>query len=304
VAEELLALARLLNDAWLLASANSFLNDFADPTDKDERYAQYAEQAFQWANRTGDRFLTGESLAGLARVYLIRGQASQAIDYASRALVLYEAVGSNARQADAHRLIGTGLINSGDVNAALPHLEKNLRLACLTADRERLFQAYNSLAVLYIRQGKYEEAKAMFSEAVRIARDLNQPLMLGVGLGNLAYVLTDVGELSEADHLMYEALQISDQHQVHGHLPFIVLVAAMLKAKYGEFAKAIEWIACCQAVPELRPDLRFYMQKNLAEIAEKVSPEVLAAAQERGKGLQLEAIVAEILGEENRAIDE
>jgi Flp pilus assembly protein TadD len=65
-------------------------------------------------------------------------------------------------RAEAHEKLGLAIFLRGDPQAALPHLERARRLDPASAS------AHLNLAVLYAQLGRFPEARALASEALRL----------------------------------------------------------------------------------------------------------------------------------------
>src|SRR5579875_94245 len=110
------------------------------------------------------------------------------------------------------------------------------------ADLPALAVTLNSLALLYHRQGKYQNAKVLYQEALEVRERVYGPVHESIAqtLNNLASLYADLGKYQEAEVLYERALPIY-QHTVgpdHPDTATALYNLAMLYEEQGKFSQA------------------------------------------------------------------
>jgi serine/threonine-protein kinase len=111
----------------------------------------------------------------------------------------------------------------------------------------------NNLASVLRRSGRPAEAKAVYRDALSVARSVFGPAhpQLARTINNLAVVLRDEGDVAGAEPLMREALAMSRKLYGTEH-PDIALQLSNLAALVGARGDADEWVAMARQSLEMR----------------------------------------------------
>lgn len=154
--------------------------------------------------------------SGLAYAYLILHQAyigagrTPPVDYAERALEIYERLKKHRLVARVLNSLGVEAHRRGDFNRAV-ELYSRSRTALIEAGEVLPAAAVaNNLAEMLVDEGRYAEAKPAFEDALAVSRAAGQKAYVGVISGNLAHVAAMEGRFADADALTGEALEILD----------------------------------------------------------------------------------------------
>ncbi len=82
---------------------------------------------------------------------------------------------------------------------------ESMREAERVGSLEALGRAWNNLGALYYRQGRKEEARAAYQQALALAKEGREWVLTAAVLANLAELQGDPASLEEAIHLLQEA---------------------------------------------------------------------------------------------------
>ena len=104
-------------------------------------------------------------------------------------------------------------------------------------------------------------------------------------------------DLSQARQNLAEVLQLALQFRHHSMPKYVLLGAAMLAAEEARAARAVELWTVASSHISLFTTARSYQdiyRQRIAPVAETLSPEVAAAAQERGRDKEVWATLEEL----------
>lgn len=93
------------------------------------------------------------------------------------------------------------------------------------------FRAWNELAL-----GNIEQAIIYAQETVALARETDHPLTLVYGLSYATYVWMSVGDFKQAEALVLESIQVSEENEVYLFLGLSLVLYALLLFNKGEIA--------------------------------------------------------------------
>jgi predicted ATPase/DNA-binding SARP family transcriptional activator/Flp pilus assembly protein TadD len=314
--------------AGLYREATSLLQDSLEVFHRleDQGYAQAcSEKAFSLYNlggilrRDGEyqraQQLCQESLA----IYLESGdrrgiaRASRQLGIVAAQLGEYEEAQRRFQQAlDPYRALDDqyGIANTlndlGIVADALGQYAEAKRLyqECLAIRRQigqlgGIGASLNNLGYFAFLHGEYVEAKELLLESLGIQRQIGDQHHLALCLSNLGAVAGALGEFQAGCAYFNEALRFALEIWA---LPLVLEalagIATLLAASQPEEReRAAELYTFVLNHPASDKPMQDRVERELADLASQLSPQALAAAQERAETRELEVIVAEILAE-------
>jgi DNA-binding SARP family transcriptional activator/Tfp pilus assembly protein PilF len=197
-------------------------------------FRQGLEQATAWANESnGLAEATARRWQGL--FYLRLGQLTDARAALTSALSLADTPDLKAAVLANLATTETGLSN---YPAAESYFAQALHLfQPQSADRIRLL---SSMGGLLGRMGRLAEARQMLEEAVRLARDQEDPALMAMAGGNLGILLINQQETEAAEAMLQEALAASRQADAHWLTAHLVGHLGVLAKDRGDLEQAAE----------------------------------------------------------------
>ena len=165
-----LGIWRERGDAYWAAEALIYLSDANRMSGFHEEGIQQAREAMELFGQLGETEQQAHCLIILASLLLGKGQLDAAEEAACRAISLSE----NRDEfglCQSHRVRGAIDLSKGDTGKAVHHLEASLRIASLLGLCSPLFEGHLSLAYLYIKKGKLDDAYAHSEHAKSHAGD-------------------------------------------------------------------------------------------------------------------------------------
>jgi class 3 adenylate cyclase/tetratricopeptide (TPR) repeat protein len=181
-----------------------------------ERLGQYS-QAIRWINR-GLRLLDGapgpEAQAQRARLLALhasmrnyQGRFAEAIDSCRRAVEEAEAAGELS--ALAHAYVGLDwAYRALGLGARATYSQLALEIYERLGDLSRQAGLYNNLGAWAYFEGKWSEALELYERAREIRTQLGNPVLAARSTYNIAEILTDQGNLEQAEMLLTSVLRI------------------------------------------------------------------------------------------------
>jgi tetratricopeptide (TPR) repeat protein len=154
------------------------------------------------------------------------------------------------------------------------------------------------LSSVALAEEAYTEAQALLQESVATYRTIGQWAELSWALAHLGYVARGLGQLAQARQYLSEALRMATGTGEYWPPVYVLPALALLLVDQGEVERAVELYALASRYP-LVANSRWFEDiagRHIAAAAQ-LPPDVVAAAQERGRARDLWATVEELLAE-------
>jgi tetratricopeptide (TPR) repeat protein len=150
-----------------------------------------------------------------------------------------------------------------------------------------------------LAQEAYIEAHRLLQESASIARQVGVLSFLALPLAALAYVERGLGNRREARQHLPEILQIALEKEALESLWYALPLVALLLADQGEQERAVELYALASRYPHVANSRWFedVAGRHITAFAATLPPEVVAAAQARGRARDLWETARELLAE-------
>jgi len=160
-----------------------------------------------------------------------------------------------------------------------------------------------ALSYLAIAAGAYAQAQQPLVESISLFRESGTFRdFLGEALGCMAYIDRELGQPEHAWACLHEALQLAQETGSFDLLLSALAVAALLLADQGQGERAVEVYALAWRYPAVS-NSRWFQDvygRHVAAAEAALPPEVVAAAQERGRARDPWPTVEEVLAEFER----
>jgi tetratricopeptide (TPR) repeat protein len=165
--------------------------------------------------------------------------------------------------------------------------------------RRRIGDSCYLLSLVALASEGYAEAQGLLQESVAVYREIGQREQLGNALAVLGVAACGLGQLHQAKQHVYEALRMAAEFRIFVPRMIALPATALLLADRGEKEFAVELYALASRYPYVANSRWFedVVGRHIAAVAATLPPDVVAAAQERGRARDLEATVAELLAE-------
>jgi len=135
----------------------------------------------------------------------------------------------------------------------------------------------------------------LYAEALRLRRELGDDWGIVVALDNLGAVACEMGEYATACAHYAEALALAQS--IHATRMMVEVLAGLgrLAAREGQPTRAVELLAFALGHPAMGSEAREPAARALADLETQMPRAEFDAAVERGRTLELEALVSQAL---------
>ena len=224
--------------------------------------------------------------------------AEQAGQWAREGLAIYRELGHQQRIPRLLNLLGIVAIMQEDYGQAEAYWEEGLSLIQEMGDRLAMADVLNNLGYInHHNLQNLEKAKRYYIESLSIGREIGHRQGATSTLSNLGHLHILLGEHALAWEYLREALSES---MAIGLTPLTLDAlagVALLRSETGQADSAAEMVGLIVNHPSVGVDSVQVAETILDGLRDTLVTEQLEAALERGKTMELNAIVAELLAE-------
>jgi predicted ATPase/DNA-binding SARP family transcriptional activator len=296
--EESLALRRALGDQRGIADSLWLLGTTALHQVQLEEAKRLMLESLAIRQKTGDRIDTEYGVSGFGNTLVWLGQFAEAHSLREETLAIFNEQGLRDKTAIAHIWLGYSKAHLGRYEGARTHAQIGLALSREIGDRRGIGLSLLLLGMVASAGEAYAEARVLLQESIAVLQTIEGREMMGWALAFLGVAAWGLGQLSEARRHLSEALRITGIARA-ATLWVTLSTIPLLLADQGEKERAVELYALASRYPFVTNNRLFedFAGKHIAIVAATLPPDVVAAAQARGRARDLEATVAELLVE-------
>ncbi|MCP4544087.1 MAG: tetratricopeptide repeat protein [Chloroflexi bacterium] len=232
----------------------------------------------------------------LSEVYFRQGDFAKADEYAKQGLEISKRLNDRQGTASTLRTLSTTARTRGEYKEAERYLEESLALLREIGDRPGVARCLNNLGEIARIQAKYEEAARYYDESLVIAKDVDLRMVIAACLINLGLVHASLGKNDVSSKYLHEALEKSVTIGVVPIALFALTGIAELQTRARRYVWAAELLGLVLGHPAMDAQNKQETKPTLSVLREALPASELETALERGKSLELEVVVAELLG--------
>ncbi|MFQ5943617.1 MAG: protein kinase [Anaerolineales bacterium] len=296
--EPALATAREIGDRASEAQALGELGRVKGTWQADyEAGQEYLDQAMEIAVELDDKPRQIFILRQLGNLGFGTGDLEQSLEYLEQSLALAEELGDLESQANALNSMGLTATAMGRNKESMEWYAQGLPIAEQLGDRAIIAMLTGNNAYAELNVGDLERGKRDSQRAMQMARDVGSDYLLTGALTNVARAMITEGNSEEAVRLLDESIRISGEMGSYVFQAYTLVEYARIRAREGEAEKGLEWIGLAKSYPGNEHWPRLYFEKVTNEIQGDLTDDEVGAAFDRGAKLELEEVVAELLGE-------
>jgi len=182
---------------------------FGIDEDATPRDAKNFSRAIQHFLRAGASQAASDLALFMSSHWVSAGLYAEGLRTARECLVICTGEDNKANHAKLLNAIGVFEYYLGEIPDAGEHLSRASALALEFRDEALRSKSLNNLSLLYMAEGRTDEAIASLEEALPYDRAQSDESKLVISLSNLGYLFTVKGDLPRARELLEEALQMT-----------------------------------------------------------------------------------------------
>jgi tetratricopeptide (TPR) repeat protein len=240
----------------------------------------------------------------LGLVYAFAGRQAERCPLEERALAIHDEFGYPHGRIESLLSMGYTRQHLGEYGEARAHFQTSLAIAREMGNRRMIAECLEGLGELDLAQEAYTEAVSLLEESLATRREIGFRQDETLMLIDLGCALRGLGDHRQARRHICTALQVATEISAWVSLVPAACAGALLLADRGEAARAVELyaLALCPRIANSRwwEDV---LGKHIAAAAATLPPDMVTAAQERGRARDLETTVKELeveLGQEGK----
>jgi tetratricopeptide (TPR) repeat protein len=297
--EESLAIRQALGDRRGIADSLWLLSHTAVDQGQLEEGERLARENSEIRQEIGDRAIIASGLGILGTPFIRRGKFDEAHTLCQESLAIYYDLGDRSALAWSNLQLGHIKTHLGQYDQARAQLRLSLALSQEIGIRRVEGFSLHWLGCVALAGEKYVEAQQLLQKSVTVYQEISQREDLGWALAGLGIAAHRLGKLRQAEEHLYQALRTAIEIRAFLPLMFALPATALLLADRGEKERAMELYALASRYPYVANSRWFedVAGKYIAAIAVTLPPDVVTAAQERGKARDLWETAAELLDE-------
>jgi tetratricopeptide (TPR) repeat protein len=169
----------------------------------------YAEQAYNLAERDGDKKETLAASLNLSSIYYFRSDLPRAMELAMKAKILAEDLSLDKELAKTLDAIGVIYYDIGNQTKSSEYIFASLKIVEKLGDKEGIGATYCQIGTLYLDQKDYDKAVDYYKKSIELAKEIKSNVGIASNLNNLAKVYYVKKDYKSALERFEEALKIN-----------------------------------------------------------------------------------------------
>jgi len=295
--EESLSLQRSLSNQRGIAQVLICLATAALRQGRPEEVERRAQEAIELYRDAEDRLGIAYGHHWLAHSYWLQGRFGEAHGLLEDVLAEMQDLGSRQYAATTNMVLALVKMHLGLYEEARLLYGSTLEQYQEVEDRRGMGICLKGLGEAAVGQEAYDEAQQFLRESFAIFQEVQQPAARGDALIGLGHTERGLGRPARARQYLAEGLRIASEIGPFWAYLYSLRLMSLLLADRGEVERAVELYALATRYPYVANSRWFedVAGKHIAAAAATLPPDVVTAAQARGRARDLEATIAELL---------
>jgi predicted ATPase/DNA-binding SARP family transcriptional activator len=335
--EELLTLYQAQGNSWGLATVLNRLGRVTRGLVDYEKARRLFDESLALSRVEGNQRGIANSLQSLGFLALFQGRFEDGAGFLRQSVDISREIGDRVMIGYGLLFLGGALWLSGKVAQGYPYLEESMAIINELEDAWLITHSTQYVAMVNVYLGKYEEARAMAKKATE--QKVSHPFMIGPAQRALGWVALveekyaeahlllqgsvatiravaeremlawslaalgrasfGLGNHSEAQQHLYEALEIAVEIGAFIPLLYTMPIVSLLLADQGEVERAIELYSLASQHPFVSNSQLFedIAGRHIAAVSATLPSDVVKAAKARGQALEMWEAASELLEE-------
>jgi DNA-binding SARP family transcriptional activator/predicted ATPase len=294
-----LTLARRVGNARVEITALSTLAQVSSEQGAYDAAKRHLDKALAVARACNDRNHIASVLSMLGTIAWRWGDIEQAERCVQESLAIYRELGNRHRIPRMLNVLGIFAILRESYDQAEQYWKEGLTMVQEMGDRQAMADMLNNLGYInHHHIGNLEKAKQYYQESLSIGQEIGHRHGTTSTLSNLGHLHVLRGEYTLAWSYLHRALCESTAIGVVPLTLDALVGVAQLRAETGQGDSAAELLGLALNHPAMEVSGAQVAETVLAGLRETLPAEQLEAAMERGRAMELDAVVVELLAEE------
>jgi predicted ATPase/transcriptional regulator with XRE-family HTH domain len=294
-----LAFFRAIGETWDVAFVINGRGNFAFGRGETLKARELYTEALALWQASGELQGTANGLLNLGRVAYALGDYDQSRRLLEESLALQQAVGSKIRTAECLELLGENASAQRQFAAAEARFQQQIAILRDLGNRELLSWSLSGLGAAVLAD-RLSDVAGLLGEALTIAEGCGDRRGLARAHSQLGYLALQQGAFDTARRHWRTAVEAAWRVQDRAHLlvtldALIGLATLMFQA--GDAERAVELLTLVRGAASIDRRTETKAEQVLAELEGQLSPARFAAAQARGRAVELGVMVAAMLAE-------
>ncbi|MEJ2558398.1 MAG: BTAD domain-containing putative transcriptional regulator [Anaerolineae bacterium] len=286
-----------LNDSFYMAIALHWLGSCHAVVTNLDNFISFTRQSLELARETGNKAIIPYDLRNLTLGALCSGDYTAAQGYCQDALIIDAEMGLHIGLAESKSLLGLIHLLQGDVNPARALTEEGLEMARKIGFPATIGHALAVLSLVKAISGDSAGGQQMGNESLEVPSTFFGRILANWGL---SIASCDLEQHDKAWQYVREALKHAHRLSLPAVMIWPLPVAALILAHRGGSVRAVELLSLAFNHP-MNPGGCMERWGRLTmlrtELQAKLGTQAYQAAWERGKGLDMGTVVAELLAD-------
>ncbi len=227
----------------------------------------------------------------------LQGNYAAARDYYQQSLIIHRAVGDQGGIFVCLNNLGVVAEREGEYAAARDYQYQSLAIKRALGDQRGISNGFLNLGVIAESEGEYAIAHDFYQQSLAIKQAIGGQRGIAINFLRLGFIARRQGDYVAARDYHQQALAIARNLQAAPLLLEAIVGFAWLYMNESRPTRAGELIGLTQHHPAHTNDIQIRLDELLPELAEAMAPTELQAALARGKSLDLDTVVVELLAE-------
>jgi tetratricopeptide (TPR) repeat protein len=290
-------LATSLDDREGLAKSVKNLADVAMDQADYARATDLYQQSLGIFRKLGDLRGTANSLSNLGIVAAYQGNYHLAADRLQQSLAIREELGDQRGISISLTNLGVIAQQQQDYDRAADLLQQSLGIHQHIGDQSSIATSLNNLGLIANGRGNYDRASDLLQQSLATFQQLGKKFDTVDSLIELGRVALNQGDMQVASGRFSKALHIAKQIALPTLFMRSVLGLAVILLHRRQMERAAQLAGLAMHHPTFDTDVGRSLDDLLPKLKAALPPDELQAALERGKSLDLDTVVRELLAE-------
>jgi predicted ATPase len=286
--------------AWLLGAESFFTGVLGIPQQGVET-ARESVEILQRLGRRREQFL---ALFGIALGYMVQNMGKEVIHHARQGVEVASEEGEKWWEALFTNWLASGSLTVGAHDDTRRYAQASLDMMVDLGGSYGIVWPHQTLGSLAMVQGSYVEARKFFERALDAEKSIKFKRGLQYTYNSLGNVNILLDAVAEAEKYFLQSLNVSHEIGQTREVLTTLLNLAKMRATSNRKLLALELLAVVLQHPVsaqhglfTQKPIRDNAEQLRARLEEELSPEDYAAAWERGKNLELDQVVVDLLAD-------